>query len=749
MPFRRALTRRRNSALTEEEEDALAPEDPKPPQRPPEPAKRHAARARRYPWWVRLLLWTSALLLLAMAGAVLVFELVFGSLARNYDLQALQRLPERSLVLDRLGGTIGKLHGQNRKPVPYDQISPYFLDALLAREDERFLDHHGVDFTGVLRAMLRNVTERQRAEGASTISMQLARNVFQLGRQKSYYRKLLEIAIARRIESHFTKPEILTFYCNQVYLGQALYGVESGAQAYFGKRAAEITPGEAAMLAGIIRGPNALSPWKNVHLAHEARNTVLDRMVDTGRLDLGVAGIAKAQPTQIQPEPKSITRDPYLVDVIRRQLDELLDAEAIQAGGLRIHTTVDPGLQTEAEASMERRLTEIENTPGYTHRTRSEYHAAWASGKLTATQTPDYVQGAVLLLENNTGAIRAMVGGRDQRHSSYDRANTAQRQAGSTIKPLVYAAAAYVGLFPGLTVSDNAIDPAELRPLDKRFSPENADLVYAGLQPAHFGLAKSRNTMTVRVGERAGIHRVQELLMQSGLDGPHTDSAQLFLGNTGVTLRGITSALSIFANNGARCRPYLIDRIEDAQGEAVFRSGILEYEVVKPGAAWTVNQMMQKVTQPGGTGEDANELGLKAPLCGKTGTTDGYKDAWFVGSTPFLTCGVWIGLDANLPIIPRGYGSKLALPLWGDVMKRAQREGYIKTSEHFPETTTEERRICQISGAAAHSGCPSVTVNLPSDSQPDGACGVHRPTPKVIPPPAPAADPFGPPFPPR
>lgn len=671
-------------------------------------------------WFRRWLTRLTVFGIFAMLALWAVFEIYFGSLARGYDMKQLGAMPERSLVFDSAGTVIGKMHGENRVVVTREHVSPFFIQALLAREDDRFYEHGGVDWVGVLRATVRNFKEGRAVQGASTITMQLARNSFGLGEEKTLHRKLLEIALTRRIESTKKKDEILEDYMNRIFFGNGIYGIERAAQAYFGKAAAALTLDESAMLAGIIRGPNRYSPYRSYDKAVIQRDTVLERMVEKERITPQQAAEAKLVTTKIQTAPVFASQETYAMDAVRRDLDTVLDSEEVEDGGLKIYTSIDSKLQESAEAALENRLKGFEKSSGYQHQTRAQFLA-------TKGAKPEYLQGAIVLLENHTGAIRAIVGGRNFGESAYNRALSAKRQVGSTFKPLVYAAAVEKGgLLPWTLVSDDPILAGEIRSAEGQFAPQNSDGTFTGMQPMQYGLAHSRNTMSVRVGEHAGIDNVLAISEQAGVKDIPGRSAQLYIGNLGATLKSMTSAFSIFPNGGKRCRPYVIDHIENAAGETIFRSGKIEYEVVSEGTAYVINGMMQKVMQPGGTGYAIKQFNLKSPLAGKTGTTDDYKDAWFIGSTPSMTCGVWVGLDDPERIVGQGYGGRLAMPVWADVLKQVETATPAVTKETFAKPALTTIHICPQSGMLAGPNCPQpAPVDVPVDLMPNQYCMIH------------------------
>ncbi|MFN0129353.1 MAG: transglycosylase domain-containing protein [Verrucomicrobiales bacterium] len=661
----------------------------------------------RQPRWRRWLIKGGLGLAVLGVGTAGAIWLVYSSLARGYDMKKLGAMPERSIVYDANGAEMGRLHGENRVSVPLSEVSSHFLNALLSREDHRFYDHGGIDSRGVARALVRDIRDRGFTQGASTITMQLARNSFAL-RGRSLHRKLLEMALARRIEARHSKDEILELYVNRIFFGTGLYGVERAAQAYFGKAARDLSVDEGAMLAAIIRGPNKFSPFRSPEAARSGRDMVLRRMVVQERLTPHEAEVALAATTTIQAEPVGTSQESYALDAVRRALDSVLDAEDEEDGGLRIHTTIDMRLQAAAEQALEEQLASVEKSRGYPHPTR----ARWRARSPAPDAAPDYVQGAVVVFDNSRGAALAVVGGRDFGESPFNRALLAKRPIGSTFKPFVYASAVQTGLFPSTLVDDGPVSVGG-------WAPKNSDGKFGGLLPAEIGLARSRNTMTVRVGERAGLDRIVELADRLAL-GPVTHpSPQLFIGNHEATLHALTSAYTAFPNAGEKLRPYLIDRVENRAGDVVFRNEPMGYSAMAPGATWCVTRMLEAVFAPGGTAARARSLGYRSAAAGKTGTTDNFKDAWFVGFTKRLTCGVWVGLDQPDRITGQAYGGRMALPVWVAVMRQAENLGYAPGPSPAPDVSVEKAALCRVSGLAATSECQSagtaVTDDVPID----------------------------------
>lgn len=690
----------------------------------------------------RLMRLSVMLLMLAVASGTLLLiggAWYFDHQAAEFDMEKVGSMPRESVIYDRHGEEIGRLQADDRIKVSLKQVSPFFLDALLAREDKRFYDHGGIDYRGVARAFVRNVKDRGVVQGASTLTMQLARNSFEL-RERSLKRKFLEMAIARRIEATYSKDEILAFYVNRIFLGSGLYGVEKASQAYFGKSAAQMSLGEAAMLAGIIRAPNRFSPFRHYKSALGERDMVLQRLLIEGMITKKEKEKAERQAVRVKRQKpifswfkkngnKKSLKNIAVMGSVRRELRAILEKTELEEGGLEIHTTFDMRLQRVTEEAVESRLREIEGTRSYPHRTMRQFEARWFKKK---SEKPDYLQAAVVMIDNDNGAVRAVVGGRNYQHSQYNRALVGRRTVGSVFKALVYAAAFESGTFPGTLISDNPIRPGEIKWDPGNWSPRNSDGKYLGLQPAELGLIRSRNTMSVRVGERAGIDVVKEMAVHAGLsnEGKIEKSPQLYIGNMIATLEAVTSAYSVFPNEGYRLRPYLIERIKGRRNDLVYENRRVGYRVLSPEAAWTTSRILEKVMAKGGTGSSARKLGFMAPSGGKTGTTNNYQDAWFLGYSSRLTGGVWVGLDQPKKIIDHGYGSRLALPIWADVMKAA---GAMKDYQAGPlpqAMDVMQVELCRISGKLANKGCQQKGVayrsKVPDTLIPRAVCELHR-----------------------
>ncbi len=667
-------------------------------------------------------------LLLLAAGAVAgwkAFQLYSGYQARaaQFDLTRIQEVPQRSAVYDANGELYSYYQGENRLIVPLDKISGWFVQALLAREDTRFWEHDGLDYRGIARAAWTNYRGGGVKQGASTLTQQLAKNTFEMT-GRSYDRKAVEALIAQRIERTFSKKQIIEFYINRIYFGGGYYGIETASRGYFGKPASDLTLGESALLAGLIRSPNKFSPARNLEAALGERDAVLDRMVEEWMVTAEQAGAGKAQLISVNREPALRFQEDYVMDAVHRQVQEVLDADLVEQGGLRIYMTVDPQLQRLAQTAADRQLTKIEEGKGYPHPRKADFQLATGGGEEKPT---DYLQAAVVAVDNRTGAIRAIVGGRDYAQSKYHRALLSQRQIGSTFKPFVYAAAFTRGLLPGTLVDDSKIAPGEFRTISGKWSPANSDGDYLGLQRADFGLIKSRNTMTVRIGEGVGLPAVRAMADAVRIGEKMPPFAVSYLGAFETTLKDLTGAYTVFPNNGLFRAPHLVARVEDTAGNVLYRADVQEKRVLREDTAWMTSSILQQVLKSG-TASKAAQLGWKKPGAGKTGTTNDFLDAWFLGYTSSLTCGVWVGMDKPETIMEKGYGSALALPIWVDFMQSVPEHTYPAKNFESP-IELMKTRLCSVSGALATAGCDAMNfgydTQLPATRLPGGPCLLH------------------------
>ncbi len=602
--------------------------------------------------------WKWRLVFLCLMAGLFVGT-VYSIWACLYDLRELKVMPQRTMVYDYRGQQFGRLSGEDRVTVPIEKVSPFFINALLAREDTRFYSHYGVDPLGIARAVVRNIMRGRAREGASTLTQQLARNSFALG-GRNLHRKILEAFVSVRIEMNFSKKEILESYVNRIYFGSGYWGIETASLAYFNKPCAKLTLSEAAVLAGLIRSPQRFSPFRNLEGSIIQRDTVLERMTQTGMITPQQEADAKNETVVVASTRPPSAEQNYAIDMVEQELSLVLDDDQIAEGGLRVFTTLDPNLQRVAQESLDAQLTKIEQRPGYAHPKRADY----VPGDGPAF-TP-YLQGAAIVIDNATGGIRAVVGGRDFFQSRYNRALLSPRQVGSTFKPFVYASAFATGaVTPSTGISDGPIRRGEIRHA-ANWKPNNSDGTFRGVLPAEDGLIFSRNTMSARVGDRAGLENVRKLADTVGL-GTVPNLPSIYLGSFEASLKNITAAYTIFPSGGVRRRPFVIVQVQDPAGRVIYRASRVETRVFSAKVSGMVTNALQQAMSRG-TGASS---GFSRGAAGKTGTTNDYRDAWFVGYTRSLTCGVWVGLDKPAQIMQRGYGATLALPVWSDIMNAA------------------------------------------------------------------------------
>lgn len=686
---------------------------------------------RNIRWFVR---WPLRILLgCCFAGIVIGSILVFlyGTISNRYDISEVKsNIPERTVILDRKNRTIGTLHGENRKRVSLQEVPPIFIDALILREDNRFYDHGGVDWIGVGRAVAQVLKHKRATQGASTLTMQLAKITYN-HQERNLHAKLTEVALAKRIEATYTKDEILETYINRIFWGHTFLGIAAAARGYYDKEPRDLSLSECATLAGIIYGPNDFSPIKHPEEAKKVRDIVLGLLEKEGKITRVQYEAALAEPI-VTRMPQSRSEENYAMDLVRRELDAILEEEDIRLGGLVVHTTLDLDLQNATLDAINKHMGALEARKDFKKHlaslqarrekkgivknkltTKAEYEAALGAWKAlpaerkegTQPPMPNYIQSAAVVMDNATGALLAVVGGRDAEESKLNRAIQSRRQTGSLFKPFIYATFFQQGNSADTRISDDRIGYGEIRGA-ANWSPRNSDGTYRGMRPASFGLILSRNTMSVRIGNRAGLSNVIQSAQLAGFHGNIARTPALYLGTWEASPLDIASAYSVFANGGVRPTPYIIDHITDSKGQPRFAITKSKRTVYTQRAANITSSILQQVCKPGGTAGRITTLGFKSPCGGKTGTTNNYTNAWFAGYTSNLTCSVWVGFDTSTKILERGYGGTLALPVWVDIMLAAQKEGYpanaIRTS---PGSEGQAVLVCRESNQLAHSGC--------------------------------------------
>jgi 1A family penicillin-binding protein len=564
--------------------------------------------------------------------------------------------PQSTLVLARDGSLIGEIGSEWRASISIRTLPKYVGEAFVAVEDQRFYQHDGVDVIGFAGALKDAV--RGSPRGASTITQQLIGNMHPdiIDRSDpSLGRKLREQAAAREMEKHYTKQQILEAYLNQIHFGHRWYGVEEAARHYFGKSASRLTLAEAATLAALPKGPAIYDPIAHPDRALERRNLVLSLMADQGYLTREQATAAQRVPVEVVKDAGMAAPSSYFVDVVRVQAERA--GVPVTRGGYRVHTTLEPALQRAAVQALVEGTLEIERQPGYRHTT----YTARPSG------SNDYLQGAVVALDPFTGDVRALVGGRDYSASPFNRAVDAMRQPGSAFKPVVYAAAIAESLPPNTIIPDTAIAiPLENKTI---YRPGNSDGAFLGNITMREALARSRNVVAVQIGQRIGIDTVIAMARLMGINAPIAPYPSSAIGASAVQPLDLILAYAVLANQGARVEARFITNIEDGAGQTVWQNPISPPQrVLDESVAFIVRDMMRDVVERGTATSVRRFVPAAVPVAGKTGTTNDNADVWFVGMTPDLVAGVWLGFDRPKTITPGAAGGTLAAPIWGRML---------------------------------------------------------------------------------
>ena len=652
-------------------------------------------------------------------------HLQFLDKAGSFDMSELGKMESASTIFDRNKLTFGYIYEQKREPVPISQMPLDLQHAVVSAEDNRFYTHNGSDFRGILRAAVKNLRASRVRQGASTVTQQLARNTFPL-KGRTFGRKILEIYVARRIEETLTKDQIMEYYLNRIYLGSGLYGVEAASKGYFGKPVRDLSVGECAMLAGIIKSPNNLSPWQHKSDAQHARDFVLGRMVDEGYLSRDQYQAMSAEELVIKPRVLA-SSDSYALEAIRQQVIAQVGLDRAVGEGLKIYTTVDARLQKVAEEAVKEQLDDVEKRPAFqNHQTYAQYSERFQEEQRRATAAsldpsappnsgrisisgPEYLQGALILLNNQDGGTLAIVGGRDFKHSEFNRATNpqARRPAGTAFVPFVYAAAYQKGIFPGRLFLDQVLDNRQVMVGGQggilgEWGVERVDNHYAGPLPAALGLLEGKNAEAVRVGNEAGLSNVIDLAKRAGINSPLREFPATFLGSSEITLTELALAYSNFPNGGWRsAAPVLLTKIEDADGEVLYEAKPRpRIRVVDADPAFQVHATLSENLRTG----IPSRYGLK-PMAGggKSGTAYNFTDALFAGYSSRVTCAVWAGFDKPSPIYRGAFGSQVALPIWVKVMNAARE--YMPGEDMRMPPGLRKVEICKVSGQLATDKC--------------------------------------------
>ena len=629
---------------------------------------------------------------LTWVGAAALAFVTWDLLAAVPDKDHLRRvgdMAQATTLLDRHDRPVFTIFKEQRIEVPLEQMSPLLVKAIVSIEDQRFYEHQGVDTIRIVAAAVNNLQEGRRAQGGSTLTQQLARQAF-LTLDKSYRRKLKEVIVAASLEAEYSKAEILELYLNKVYFGDGLHGVEAASLGFFGKHAADLTLSEAALIAGLVKSPSSFAPTVNLKRAVARRDLVLQTMVESGAVSAAEAAAAKADPVKLK---STLGRDdPYgawFKEEVRRQLVAKFGLDRVYEGGLKVYTTVDMGMQQAAELLVEDSLTEVEERRN-------------ARLKKGEAADPAKLEGALVAIDPMTGEVRALVGGRSFESSHFNRAIQARRQPGSAFKPFVFAAALEAGWSPASII--NRLDEP-VQTLQGAWIPEDEHATTPEMT-LRTALRTSSNRAAVRLLEEVGIPNTVEYAKRLGV-GSVPNVPSLALGSGEVTLEGMTAAYAAFASGGMHRVPIMIRRVEDRDGQAIFEAADTATRVLSETTAFLLTSMLSDVVNYG-TAWKARRVGFQLPAAGKTGTTNDYVDAWFVGYTPKLVAGVWIGFDQPRTIVSGGYAGDVAVPLWGRFMRAAtkgDRAEWFATPKGLVGV-----HVCRVSGLLPDAGCSDVEV---------------------------------------
>jgi penicillin-binding protein 1A len=696
----------------------------------------------------------------ALVGATAGLLLVYTTDLPQVEALEAYRPSSITELYDDHGRVIGSFALQRRVVAGYDDFVPVLRDALVSIEDKDFYRHSGINFWRIVGAAYRDIESGGKVQGASTLTMQLARNLF-LSPDRSFHRKVQEVMLAIQIERRFTKPQIFTLYANQIFLGHGVYGFEAASEFYFSKPARNLTLAEAALLAGLPKGPGIYSPINHPDRAIKRRNLVINAMLEDGKITAAQAADTRSAPLvlYLQHDPNSLA--PYFVEEIRRYLENKYGADQVHEGGLKVYTAIDVDLQKAANqavldglAAYERRhgwKEHLENVlaegsaidkyvhpdwddepevNGYIHAlvtssgigiatlkfgrygaALGQSDVAWTQGKIqdllrtgdicyvkilslnvngaarVSLEQDSGAQGALVAIDNATGGIKAMVGGRDFSESKFDRATQALRQVGSSFKPYVYTAVIDRGGSPDDTVLD---EPVTFETASGPYSPHNYDEKFEGMITLRRALAQSRNIPALKLASKIGIKSVIDYAERFGITAKLPPYLPVALGAAEITLMEQTSAYSVFPNDGVRVTPHYITKVTDYEGRVLEEDYPDVKDVISVGTARIMTAMLREVVLRG-TGAAAAKLPF--PVAGKTGTTNDFTDAWFVGFSPTMTCGVWMGFDEKKTLGAKETGAHAALPIWMSFMNTAMAgkdPGQFQTTPEVPVTAVQK-----------------------------------------------------------
>lgn len=699
---------------------------------------------------MRLMIVTGAFLLLYVVATLVAVRMLSKDLP---DLMTLEQIrPKLSTVVYSADGQALKTFAvQKRTLLPYEDFPPVLVNALLASEDREFWDHWGVNVLGIARAAFKSVITMRPARATSTITQQLARDLF-LTKERSLVRKAKEAILAVRIERTYTKREILQLYLNQVYFGSGAYGIQAAARTFFGKDAKDLNAQEAATLVGMLPAPNFYSPTRHADRSIRRRNIVLLSMERTGGLTREKADSLRALPLVTTPAPEELGIAPYFTEYVRLRLGDQLDAspelrarfaqalglpdsvtsdQIIYEGGLAVETTLDSRLQAVAERAVGQ---QVDSLQAYFDRcVRFGGCRDWVdrerSAELDSTVAKP-VQAALVALDVHTGAIRAMVGGRDFDVTKFNRAVQALRQPGSAFKPFVYAAAIDNGFTPVSELPNQPVTiPSFVDGKWGEWQPENYDGTVGGLTTLREGLRHSINLVAIRLLQQIGPQLAIQYAQSMGITSPLPPYLSLALGVGEVRLLELTSAFSVFADQGIHVDPFPVMRVTSRDGIELLPRMVAGHQrqALSPQTAFIMAKLLEDVVDHG-TGVNARlRYGFTRPAGGKTGTTNDYGDAWFIGFTPQLVCGVWVGFDQRVSMGKEYTGAGAALPIWARFMKEAYDVLGLPVQDFPMPEGVVAAQVCSESHQLATPYCPSTYTEYFREGEPPPPCTIHGP----------------------
>jgi penicillin-binding protein 1A len=627
------------------------------------------------------------------------------------------------------GRFIAEIGLERRTLVKISEIPKVVKDAFVLTEDKRFYQHSGIDWVRVPGAALRNLRAGSWEQGFSTITMQLARNVFpeRISREKNLIRKVKEAKVARDIEARYSKDKILELYLNQINLGNGAYGVETASQRYFGKSVHDLNLAEAATLAALPKAPARYNPRRFPERAIQRRNTVIELMRRNGAISDADASLAKAYPLQLGSKTESGEVAPYFVEWVRQQLDEKFGARLYEQG-LKVFTTLDLDMQSAAERALENQMRAIEGGKygKFPHRTYEQLAARVANGDETASPNSPYLQGAFLAMDPRDGSVRALVGGRQFDDSKFNRMTQALRQPGSTFKPIVYSAAIENGRTPATIIDDAPITLPQVA--GEQWAPQNYDGKFEGPIPLRRALYMSRNLPAIRTGMELGAQTIIDMAKRFGITSTIPPYPSIAIGSADVFPIEMISAYTTFANLGVRTAANAIRRVENQRGEVLWEPQPSRAQVLSQPQAWLMVNMMKDVVL---RGTAAGSVGsrFRVPSGGKTGTTNDGADVWYIGYTADLVAGVWMGFDRPQKIKANAQGGELAAPAYTSFMTEVYRRKPAPPDWPRPEGITT-REIDRTTGELANPYCPPdvvMTEYFLAGTEPVQECTTHSP----------------------